>query len=93
MPQDDRTLRRLKRIAGRERNVFVLPSGMRWWPTYQNKVLCDYLDYRQIQFAQTSRDRIEIRYVSDLAAPIKDAGRLQEYSEGGKHIECVKIAL
>jgi phenylacetate-CoA ligase len=76
---DPRTLRRLKRIVGRDRNCFVLPSGRRWWPTYQNKVLWDFLDYRQIQFAQTARDRIEIRYASDQAEPVKDAERLSAY--------------
>ncbi|MBX9843946.1 MAG: hypothetical protein K2Z80_19270 [Xanthobacteraceae bacterium] len=29
---DLRTLRRLIRVAGRQRNTFVLPSGRRWWP-------------------------------------------------------------
>jgi len=78
-PTDDRTLRRLKRIAGRERNVFILPSGRRWWPTYQNKILCDYFDYKQIQFAQTERDRIEIRFVSDLPKPVRDMTGLLAY--------------
>jgi phenylacetate-CoA ligase len=76
---DPRTLRRLKRIAGRERNLFILPSGRRWCPTYQNKIMCEYIDYKQIQFAQTARDRIEIRFVSDQPAPIKDADRLLGY--------------
>ena len=76
---DSRTLRRLERIAGRERNFFVLPSGRRWWPTYQNKILCDFLDYKQIQFAQTAHDRIEIRYASDIPEPIRDAERLHAY--------------
>ncbi len=76
---DGRTLRRLARIAGRQRNYFVLPSGRRWWPTYQNKILCDLLDYKQIQFAQTARDRIEIRYASDRPEPVKDAERLSDY--------------
>ncbi|MEA2981360.1 MAG: hypothetical protein QOF09_3183 [Alphaproteobacteria bacterium] len=76
---DSRTLRRLKRIVGRQRNYFVLPSGRRWWPTYQNKVLCDFLDYRQIQFAQTAPDRVEIRYASDLPEPVKDAEQLSAY--------------
>jgi phenylacetate-CoA ligase len=76
---DERTLRRLKRVAGRERNIFILPSGRRWWPTYQNKVLCDSIDYRQIQFAQTARDRIEIRFVSDLTDPIRNLDGLMAY--------------
>jgi phenylacetate-CoA ligase len=93
---DDRTLRRLKRVAGRERNVFVLPSGRRWWPTYQNKILCDHIDYRQIQFAQTARDRIEIRFVSDLAEPILDRDGLMTYLHATTpepmNIEVVRMA-
>lgn len=78
-PPDPRTLRRLLRVAGRDRNVFILPSGRRWWPTYQNKILCDFLDYKQIQFAQTAPNRIEIRFASDQSEPIKDADRLLAY--------------
>ena len=78
-PPDPRTLRRLLRVAGRDRNVFILPSGRRWWPTYQNKILCDFLDYKQIQFAQTAPNRIEIRFASDQSEPIKDGDRLLAY--------------
>ena len=78
-PADGRSLRRLTRVAGRERNVFMMPSGRRWWPNFQNKVLCDYLDYRQIQFAQTAQDKIEIRYVSDRSEPIADEPGLLAY--------------
>lgn len=76
---DGRTLRRLSCIAGRNRNFFVLPSGKRWWPTYQNKLLCNYLDYTQIQFAQTAADRIEIRFASDRTEPVKDSAGLANY--------------
>jgi phenylacetate-CoA ligase len=76
---DSRTLRRLVRVAGRDRNVFVLPSGHRWWPTYQNKVLRDFLDYKQIQFAQTAHDRIEVRFASDRDEPVKDPEALAAY--------------
>jgi phenylacetate-CoA ligase len=76
---DGRTLRRLERVVGRQRNVFILPSGRRWWPTYQNKILYNFLDYRQIQFAQTAPDRIEIRFASDQAEPIRDADKLRAY--------------
>jgi len=76
---DPRSLRQLKRVAGRERNLFILPSGRRWCPTYQNKILCHYIDYKQIQYAQTARDRVEIRFVSDRPQPIKDRDRLLDY--------------
>jgi phenylacetate-CoA ligase len=78
-PPDARSLRRVRQLVGRVRNFFVLPSGRRWWPTYQNKLLRDFLDYRQVQFAQTAPDRIEIRYASDSPEPIKSEERLHAY--------------
>lgn len=79
-PQPDaRTLRRVRTLVGRVRNFFILPSGRRWWPTYQNKLIRDFLDYRQIQFAQTAHDRIEIRYASDLHEPVKNEEKLHAY--------------
>jgi phenylacetate-CoA ligase len=78
-PPDGRTLRRLERIAGRERNFFVLPSGRLWWPTYQSGVIASLLDYKQMQFAQTASNRIEIRFASDRTDPIKDVEKLHAY--------------
>ncbi|MEA2981871.1 MAG: hypothetical protein QOF09_3694 [Alphaproteobacteria bacterium] len=76
---DARTLRRLRRVAGRERNFFILPSGRFWWPTYQSGILGSMIDYTQMQFAQTARNRIEIRFASDKTEPIKDPERLRAY--------------
>jgi len=78
-PPDRRTLRRLQRVAGRERNFFILPSGRLWWPTYQSGILGSLLDYTQMQFAQTARDRIELRFASANSEPIKDAEKLYAY--------------
>ena len=78
-PPDGRTLRRLERVAGREKNFFILPSGRLWWPTYQSGILGTLLDYKQIQFAQTARDRIEVRFASDTPEPIKDSDKLHGY--------------
>jgi phenylacetate-CoA ligase len=78
-PPDSRTLRRLERVAGRERNFFVLPSGRLWWPTYQTGILSTLVDYKQMQFAQTARDRIELRFASDNPTPIKDSEMLLAY--------------
>lgn len=79
LPPDARTLRRIERVAGRQRTAFILPSGRHWWPTFQNKILRDHLDYKQIQFAQTAPDRIEIRYASDLPEPVLNAEKLHAY--------------
>lgn len=76
-PPDARTLRRLGVIAGRERNLFVLPSGKHWWPySLTTKRIAEYLVFDQIQFVQTHRDRIELRYVSNAAEPLKNAAEL-----------------
>jgi len=74
---DDRTLRRLVRIAGRDRDFFVLPSGRRWWPQIsRSKFLAEYLSFDQIQFAQIERGQIELRFVSHAAAPVNNAEAL-----------------
>ena len=78
-PPDGRTLRRLERVAGRERNFFILPSGRLWWPTYQSGILGTLIDYKQMQFAQTAHDRIEIRFAADKPNPIKDSEKLHAY--------------
>lgn len=79
---DARTLRRLARVAGRDRNAFVLPSGRRWWPTYVVRVVGQYLACDQIQFAQTAAQRVEVRFVSRDDDPIKDADALLAYLRG-----------
>jgi phenylacetate-CoA ligase len=79
---DDRTLRRIARVAGRDRNAFILPSGRRWWPTYVVRVVGQYLAFDQIQFAQTATRRIEVRFVSRDRDPIKDADALLAYLRG-----------
>ena len=69
----------LKRIAGRQRNVFVLPDGRRWWPAFASVKIKQFLDFRQFQLAQTGERTIELRFVSDDPHPIKNALALQAY--------------
>ncbi len=72
-PSDGRMLRRLDYVAGRERNLFILPSGKRWWPYLMaSKNAIEYLSFDQFQYVQTHRDRIELRYVSGAVDPVKD---------------------
>jgi phenylacetate-CoA ligase len=83
MPAPDvRTLRRLARVAGRDRNAFILPSGRRWWPTYVVREAGLYLAFDQIQFAQVAAGRIEVRFVSHASDPVKDAEGLLAYLRG-----------
>jgi len=89
---DRRTLRRLARVVGRERSVFVLPSGKPWWPTYTTARIRNYLDFEQIQFVQTHRDRIEVRYVSACAGPVRATDELMAYLQSATP-EPVRFAL
>jgi len=74
---DDRTQRRLKRVAGRGRDLFILPSGRRWWPqVIAVKQVSEYLTFDQIQYAQTARGQIELRFVSQAAQPLSNAPEL-----------------
>ena len=79
---DARTLRRLGRVAGRERNAFVLPSGRRWWPTYVAGEIGKYLAFDQIQFAQTAPGRIEVRFVAQTDESVGDVETLHAYLRG-----------
>jgi hypothetical protein len=72
--------------------VFILPSGQRWWPTYVASRIRKYLDFEQIQFVQTHRDGIEVRYVSAGAEPVRDADELLAYL-GAATPEPVRFAL
>lgn len=76
-PPDDRTQRRLKRVAGRMRDLFILPSGRRWWPqVIATKTVGEYLSFEQIQYAQTARGQIELRFVSHASQPLRNAPEL-----------------
>jgi phenylacetate-CoA ligase len=74
---DERTQRRLVRIVGRTRDLFILPSGRRWWPqVISMKSVAEYLDVVQVQYAQTARGHIELRFVSQAAQPVRNAPEL-----------------
>ena len=60
-----RTLPTLKRIIGRERNIFVRPDGSKFWPRASMKEIPKILPVRQWQMVQHSVDHIEYRLVSD----------------------------
>jgi phenylacetate-CoA ligase len=62
----------VREIAGRTRNMFVMPDGSkRRWRGYIMIRMSDFLSYRQIQFVQSNVNTLEIKYVPDKtgAAP------------------------
>jgi len=56
-------LRRIEKIAGRERNLFRNPQGVLFYPFIAAKQLADILDYREWQLEQTSRQAAVFRIV------------------------------
>jgi phenylacetate-CoA ligase len=68
----------LKRIAGRERNMLLLPDGSRHWPLVGSYYYRDVAPVRQYQVIQRNRELMEVRLVAD--SPLTDAqeGRLTE---------------
>jgi phenylacetate-CoA ligase len=56
-------LRRIERIAGRERNLFRNPQGALFYPFIAAKQLADILDYREWQLEQMSRQEAVFRIV------------------------------
>ena len=80
-----RTLPALRRIVGRERNVFTLPDGSRVWPDTLTIDMQPYLGFRQIQVVQTTPSEIEVRYVPDASGRQPDESGLQDYFRSVLH--------
>lgn len=74
---DRRSLQRLKHIVGRQRDTFVLPSGRRWWPQFALIAsFADDLEFDQIQYVQTARGRVELRFASRATQPLRNEAAL-----------------
>ena len=66
-PACGRALPTLRRILGRDRNMFRFRDGSVSWPVSAGFKLLDFIALKQYQVVQTDPDRIEIRYAP--AAP------------------------
>lgn len=55
----------LKRIVGRQRNMFLRPDGGQYWPSFASSVWRELAPVTQFQVVQTARDALEFR----IAAP------------------------
>lgn len=74
-----RTLPVIKKIHGRQRNLFKFSGGVVRWP---NMLFSDYQQYmpaRQVQFIQTTMSHIEVHYVHDGSAREPDSEKLKNY--------------
>ncbi|HEX5779324.1 MAG TPA: AMP-binding protein, partial [Xanthobacteraceae bacterium] len=70
----------VQEIAGRTRNMFVMPDGSRRrWRGFVMANMPRFLSYRQIQFVQATTDTIEVRYVPDSSAAPPKIAELTEF--------------
>jgi phenylacetate-CoA ligase len=82
-----RTLPSLRRVLGRERNMFLLPDGGRVWPDTRTIEMQKFLGFQQIQVVQIAPAEIEVRYVSDGSGRQPDQTGLQDYFRSVLHPE------
>ncbi len=69
----------LKRIAGRERNLVVLPTGEKLFPVLDSEPLVQSMPIRQIQMIQKTLETIEMRLVTERPLKAEEEQRLSEY--------------
>lgn len=73
-----RGLPTLKRIAGRERNMLLLPDGRRHWPLVGFAQYRDIAPIRQYQLIQRNLETIEMRLVADQPLTSAQESKLGE---------------
>lgn len=73
-----RGLNVLKRIAGRSRNMLLLPDGRRIWPLLADHLFNDIGTIRQRQLIQRGREKIEARLVADIPLTVGQEKRLTD---------------
>ena len=80
-----RTLPRLARILGRQRNIFTFPDGSQYSPWRWRIPFMPHLQAKQIQLVQTALDYIEIRYVPQHGAESPDAAAIEQIGRSVIH--------
>jgi len=85
----------IRRIIGRERNLFKLPDGRKVVPRIPHQTAQD-LGLRQFKFVQTTVSDIELRYIPrDPGMEIaQDVGQnmVDKYMAPGFRVHCVKVS-
>lgn len=73
-----RGLPALARIVGRVRNMLVLPSGDRIWPSFPAELFLAVAPVRQIQLVQHAADAIEVKLAMDGELTGEQQDRLRD---------------
>ena len=69
----------LKRIAGRERNLVVLPTGEKLFPVLDSEPVVYAMPILQYQLIQKTLETIEMRLVTERPLKAEEEQRLREY--------------
>lgn len=72
----------LARVVGRVRNMFVLPSGERFWPVFRSDRFLEAVPVRQYQVVQKSLDEVEVRLVMDRPLSAADEAAVRKVVHG-----------
>ncbi len=82
-----RSLPRIERILGRERNMFTFSDGSRIRPDMTRKEYEPFLPAKQFQVIQHTHTEIEVRYVADGSRQAADLSGLTKLLQGLLHQE------
>lgn len=66
----------LKRIVGRQRNMFLRPDGGQYWPSFASQVWRELAPVTQFQIVQTARDALEFRIMAPRDLTAEESQRL-----------------
>jgi len=66
----------LKRIVGRQRNMFLRPDGGQYWPSFASTVWRELAPVTQFQVVQTARDVLEFRIAAPRELSAEESQRL-----------------
>ncbi len=69
----------LRRIAGRERNLVVLPTGEKIFPVFDSEPVVYNLPIRQYQLIQKTLEMIEMKMVVERPLKAAEERQLREY--------------
>ncbi|MES1166646.1 MAG: hypothetical protein ABUL68_01455, partial [Pseudomonadota bacterium] len=69
----------LVRVMGRASETFIRRDGTRFFPTLMARKLEEVMPLKQVQFAQTDYEMVEIRYVPGLGSAPIDHDAVQRY--------------
>lgn len=89
----DKALRGIRRIVGRERNLFLTPNGELFYPSVAARLFVPILDHREWQLVQTTRGEAVFNVVCPTPPAPDQIARLREVLAGLLRGLAVKVVI